>query len=140
MGSAERIDLAHEADRVIGRLSVSPSRRELRREDGQREVLEHRVMQVLIALHRADGGIVTRDELTRSCWDGRIVGDDAINRVISRLRKAADGIGAGSFVIETITKIGYRLVEEGREGASSAPPLARAPSPAARPTRRGFAL
>ena len=140
MGSAERIDLAHEADRVIGRLSVSPSRRELRREDGQREVLEHRVMQVLIALHRADGGIVTRDELTRSCWDGRIVGDDAINRVISRLRKAADGIGAGSFVIETITKIGYRLVEEGREAASSGPPLARGPSPGPRPPRRGFAL
>ncbi|PQM29593.1 hypothetical protein CVO77_01390 [Sphingopyxis lindanitolerans] len=141
MGSVERVDLARQADVIIGRLSVSPARRELTRDDGVREVLEHRVMQVLIALHRADGGIVTRDELTRSCWEGRIVGDDAINRVISRLRKVADGIGAGSFAIETITKIGYRLASSGFEAASPASEAGDAAlSPALRPTRRGFAL
>lgn len=109
MLASPRIDLAHEAGLLVGRLSIDPARRELLRDDGAREVIEHRVMQVLVALARADGAIVTRDELVRTCWDGRIVGDDAINRVIGRLRKAADGIGAGSFRIETVTRIGYRL-------------------------------
>ncbi len=105
----ERIVLAHQPDFVIGRLSIHPSRRALLRDDGLAEVLEHRVMQVLIALAKAQCAIVTRDELILSCWEGRVVGDDAINRVISRLRKTAAGIGVGSFVVETVTKIGYRL-------------------------------
>ena len=47
-----------------------------------------------------------------SCWDGRVVGEDAINRILSRLRAAASGIGAGSFRTETITRVGYRLLRE----------------------------
>jgi DNA-binding winged helix-turn-helix (wHTH) protein/tetratricopeptide (TPR) repeat protein len=109
VAEAERIVLAHEADFVLGRLRVSPARRELIRDDGARAVIEHRVMQVLVALAKAGGNILTRDELTAQCWEGRVVGEDAINRVMSHLRKTAHGIGAGSFEIETITKVGYRL-------------------------------
>lgn len=139
-----KVDLAHEPDFVIGRLTVSPSRREVVRDDGQREVLEHRVMQVLIALSRAGGSIVTRDELIMLCWDGRVVGEDAIHRVISRLRKLATGIGAGSIEIETITKIGYRLSRGHRtEGGPVGSRLGEAqgatsPRTAASPTRRGL--
>jgi DNA-binding winged helix-turn-helix (wHTH) protein/tetratricopeptide (TPR) repeat protein len=109
LAEAVRVVLAHEPEFILGRLEVSPAMRELVRDDGQREVLEHRVMEVLVALARSAGKIVTRDELTERCWQGRVVGVDAINRVISRLRRAADGIGTGSFRIETITKVGYRL-------------------------------
>lgn len=114
MTASRRVDLAHEPAFVVGRLTVAPSRREIVRDDGVREVIEHRVMQVLVALAKANGGIVTRDELVLCCWEGRVVGDDAINRVIGRLRKVADGIGAGSFRIETITKIGHRLTHSGK--------------------------
>ena len=113
MTVSNRVELAHEPDFALGRLTVSPSRREVVRDDGEREVIEHRVMQVLIALSKADGSIVTRDELIMLCWDGRVVGEDSIHRVISRLRKLATGIGAGSIEIETITKIGYRLISDG---------------------------
>src|SRR5690348_866752 len=119
VSASEQIVLAHEPDFVLGRLRVSPARRELVRDDGAREILEHRVMQVLVALAKAEGSIPTRDALTVQCWDARVVGEDAINRVISHLRKAGNGIGAGSFEIETITKIGYRLTgnsADGREG------------------------
>ena len=58
--------------------------------------------------------IVTRDELTERCWDGRIVGDDALNRALSRIRHVAAGIGDGSFKAETIAKVGYRLVVQAR--------------------------
>jgi tetratricopeptide (TPR) repeat protein len=70
-------------------------------------------MQVLVALARANGEILTREALTVLCWDGRIVGEDAINRVMSRLRRLSEGIGGCSFRIETITKVGYRLVVSG---------------------------
>ena len=110
---SDRVDLAKAAAFRVGRLGIHPATREILRDDGEREVVEPRVMQVLVALSRAGGGIVSRDELTSCCWEGRIVGEDAINRVISRLRKVADGIGAGSFRIETVTKVGYRLARPG---------------------------
>ncbi|MBV9558676.1 MAG: winged helix-turn-helix domain-containing protein, partial [Pseudolabrys sp.] len=106
---ATRIELAHHTDFTIGPLMVSPATRCVTRADGASEVLEPRVMQVLVRLAEAGGAIVTRDELVQSCWGGRIVGDDAINRVMSRLRRVAEGVGQDSFRIETITKVGYRL-------------------------------
>src|SRR3546814_6836414 len=76
-------------------------------------------MQVLLALAEARSEIVRREDLTERCWEGRIVGEDAINRVLSRLRRVAEGIGEDSFRIETITKVGYRLVElDDRAGRS----------------------
>ncbi|MDP9423318.1 MAG: winged helix-turn-helix domain-containing protein [Pseudomonadota bacterium] len=125
MNVSSRVELAHEPDFVFGRLTVSPSRRELVCDDGQREVIEHRVMQVLIALSKADGSILTRDELTMSCWSGRVVGEDSIHRVMSRLRKIANGIGGGSFEIETITKIGYRLTSNGDAARPDDAPVAQ---------------
>jgi tetratricopeptide (TPR) repeat protein len=77
-------------------------------------------MQVLVVLARAAGGIVTRDELIGQCWDGRIVGDDAINRVISRIRHVAGDIADGMFSLQTIAKVGYRLVASVAEGSSRA--------------------
>lgn len=131
----DTIDLAHEPGFTLGRVTVLPAQRELVRDDGQREVLEHRVMQVLIALSQSGGAILTRDELMTRCWNGRVVGDDALNRVISRLRRAAEGIGAGSFSVETITKVGYRLVEPGvSEGAPPPAPKAASGAPVSRRT------
>ena len=112
-----RIDLAHQADFAIGDLLVLPSTRELVRGE-ERVIIEPRVMQVLVALHRAAGAVVSKDDLALSCWEGRVVGEDAINRVISRLRKLTDGIAAGAFRVETVTRVGYRMIEEGQSGRS----------------------
>lgn len=105
-----RIDLAHAAPFRIGILDVRPDLRQVTDADGAPEIVEPRVMQVLVALTRAQGAVVSRDDLTHSCWEGRVVGEDAINRVIARLRRLAGGIGANSFTIETVTRVGYRLV------------------------------
>jgi len=103
------IDLAHESDFRIGSLLVSPSTREVARGD-LREMLEPRVMQVLVALYRAAGEVVSRDDLITRCWEGRVVGEDAINRVIGRLRRLSEVDREASFVIETIPRVGYRLM------------------------------
>src|SRR5690242_7011801 len=71
-------------------------------------------MQVLIALVRATGAPVTRDELIAACWSGRFVSSDAVSRVISILRGLAQGIGEDNFAVETLTKVGYRLTERSR--------------------------
>lgn len=67
-------------------------------------------MQVLVVLADANGEVVSRDDLVARCWDGRIVGENAINRVISRVRALGSGFGRNAFVVETIAKVGYRLV------------------------------
>ncbi|MDB5722638.1 MAG: transcriptional regulator, CadC, partial [Alphaproteobacteria bacterium] len=106
------VDLAHAPGFSLGRLSVRPDLRQLvRADDGAEEIVEPRVMQVLVALARARGAIVTRDDLVRDCWSGRIVGEDAINRALSRVRRIEEGIGKGSFALETVTRVGYRLME-----------------------------
>ena len=103
-----RIDLARTPDFQLGKLRARPSLREVWL-DGTREQLEPRVMQVLATLARRAGQVVSRDELVDCCWEGRIVGDDSINRVISKLRRLSEQDGGASFSIETIARVGYRL-------------------------------
>jgi Tol biopolymer transport system component/DNA-binding winged helix-turn-helix (wHTH) protein len=104
----EKIQLAREHDFLLGSLKVSPSTRQLISEQGA-ELVEPRVMQVLVCLTRANGAVVSRDELISACWNGQIVGDDAINRCISRLRKYASKYGLPPFTIDTIPRVGYKL-------------------------------
>lgn len=126
------IDLADEPDFDLGGMHVAPSTRELFGPGG-REVLEPRVMMVLVVLAGQRGHTVSRDHLVDLCWGGLIVGDDAINRVIGKLRKVA--ATSGAFEIETITKVGYLLRERPAEGADGAPVNGRIP--AAGPLKAG---
>lgn len=113
------IVLARERSFRIGAAEFRPATREVLTA-GETSIIEPRVMQLLIALHRAQGAVVDKDQLLQSVWDGRIVGDDAINRVVSRLRGVAESEAGRQFRIETITKVGYRLVSTADETASVA--------------------
>ena len=113
-----RIRLADEGRLRLGALTIEPALRRVAHDDGGAEIVEPRVMQVLVALARAEGRIVSRDELLTACWHGVVVGEDAITRVISRLRRLFDGVGQGAFKLETVTKVGYRLVSTGGTGAA----------------------
>lgn len=99
--------LAHEADFQLGELRVRPSLGEVGA-NGATQHLEPRVMRVLVALVRSEGTVLSRDDLIVRCWDGVIVGDDAVSRIISKLRRLSNHEGAG-FEIETVPRIGYRL-------------------------------
>ena len=110
----ERIDLAREPSFTLGLLEVRPSNREVQA-GAARETLEPRVMQVLVALARRRDEVVSRDDLIAGCWSGRVVGDDAINRCIARLRRLSETYGG--FSLETIARVGYRLTETASEAA-----------------------
>ena len=128
-----RIVLAHEPPIRIGAVMIDPARRRVARDGGGEDILEPRVMQVLVALARAGGDILTRDELMASCWGDVIVGEDALSRVIGRLRRVTESTGSGTFRLETITRVGYRLVREGE--APAAPlPIGPPPRPGERPS------
>jgi hypothetical protein len=59
----------------------------------------------------AAGATVTREELVHACWQGRIVSDDTISRTIAKVRSLARGATPAPFTVETLPKVGYRLVE-----------------------------
>src|SRR5262245_53799709 len=102
------IDLATEPDFMLGALTVRPSTREAVL-DGRAEMLEPRGMQVLTVLARSRGEVVSRDRLVATCWEGRVVSEDAVNRSIAKVRRWA---GPATFALETIPRVGYRIVEQ----------------------------
>lgn len=108
-----RIDLAREADFVLGPLRVRPSRCEVEA-DGVRRVLQRKVMQVLVALAHSTSEVVSQRELVVRCWGGLSVSDDAIGRCIGQLRRLAEQWPQPPFEIETIAGVGYRLDVGGR--------------------------
>lgn len=112
------IDLGREADFQLGGLTVRPSRRELAA-GAERSILEPRVMQALVALARSRGEVVSRDALIAMCWNGRIVGDDAINACVAKVRRA--GEASGAYEIETIPRVGYRLTAGADSPAPATP-------------------
>lgn len=103
------IDLAREPSFALGGLDVRPAKLEVVAGE-RRETLEPRIMQVMVALARQRGAVVSREDLIQSCWGGRIVGEDSINRCIFRLRKLAEQVGG--FTLETVPRVGYRLSED----------------------------
>ncbi len=125
------VDLAHEADFALGAMQVRPSASRVR--VGDRDVrVEPRVMQVLVVLTRAGGATVTRDALIEACWGGRIVSDDAISRIIAKVRALARLSEPPAFVLETLPKVGFQLVADGGATAGAAQP--------SRPRRRRRAI
>jgi DNA-binding winged helix-turn-helix (wHTH) protein/tetratricopeptide (TPR) repeat protein len=130
-----RIDLAGAPDFELGSLRVRPPRRQLVLPDGTVRELEPRVMQVLVALAEARPEVVSRDRLIELCWDGRIVGDDAINRCILALRHLARELEPPPFTIETFPRVGYALVEQKQTAETSQ----QAPSVRPIVTRRALA-
>lgn len=78
---------------------------------GGGERLAPKVMLALIVLSRSKGDTVSRTAFVDQCWEGRIVGDDAVNRIIAQLRRVGEKSG-GAFTIETIPRVGFRLIAQ----------------------------
>ena len=102
------IDLAQQADFDLGSLRVRPATCEVE-VTGETQVVQRRVMQVLVALADARGSVVSQNDLIARCWRGLSVSDDAIIRCVSKLRKLAASYPDDPFSIETIPGVGYRL-------------------------------
>ncbi|HEV2365392.1 MAG TPA: winged helix-turn-helix domain-containing protein [Caulobacteraceae bacterium] len=107
-----RIDLAREPKFALGGLAARPSSCEVVFE-GERRVLQRRVMQVFVALACSPNEVVSQSELISRCWSGLSVTDDAIGRCIGQLRRLAASWREPPFTIETLPGLGYRIDPRG---------------------------
>ena len=68
--------------------------------------LDRSAYDVLLALLRHAGEIVTKDELLEAGWPGRVVSENSLAKAISRLRQA---LGEDGDAIRVVHGYGYRL-------------------------------
>ena len=91
--------------------------------------LGDRAFQVLCVLARAEGALVSKDELMARVWAGHVVEENNLQVQISTLRKALDPEGTGESFIVTVPGRGYRLLGLGDAGSHADRPPAE-PAPA----------
>jgi Tol biopolymer transport system component/DNA-binding winged helix-turn-helix (wHTH) protein len=72
--------------------------------------IEPKVMHVLVELSTRAGEVVPKEGLMRSVWANTFVGDDVLFRCISELRRVFNDNPRSPQVIQTISKMGYRLI------------------------------
>jgi DNA-binding winged helix-turn-helix (wHTH) protein/Tol biopolymer transport system component len=89
--------------------------------------LRPRLMDVLLRLADSPGEVVTRQVLLDEVWPRRLVADEVLSRTIAELRTALSDDAREARYIETLPKIGYRLIA----------PVIRRPAPAANSTTAG---
>jgi Tol biopolymer transport system component/DNA-binding winged helix-turn-helix (wHTH) protein len=93
----------------VGDWLVEPALRQVSRATATKR-LEPRVMDVLLCLAAKPGAVVSREQLEHEVWGGAYIGQDALNRSVSKLRHLLDDDPQSPSVIETIPKAGYRLI------------------------------
>jgi TolB-like protein len=93
----------------LGDWVVRPQRRLIERGD-QSVHIKPKPMSVLECLTAANGAPVSRNELFEAVWPGGIVSDETLTKCVFELRKAFGDTARDSQVIETIPKLGFRLV------------------------------
>ena len=101
------MSVARQSLLAVGERTIDVSAGSLSGPDGVRR-LEPRLVALLVCLDAANGGVVSRGALVEQVWDGRPVGDDAIDSAICRLRSAVGD--RDRRLIQTVPKRGYRLV------------------------------
>ena len=89
--------------------------------------IEPKAMHVLYLLACNAGDTVERGELLRDVWNGRVVVEEALTRIISQLRQAL-GDSQQRRLIQTVPKKGYRLRGEVNWQST---PLPAEPAPSA---------
>jgi predicted ATPase/DNA-binding winged helix-turn-helix (wHTH) protein len=113
----------------FGRFRIVPHRRELLA-DGQPVELGGRAFDVLVALVESHGKVLSKDELMKRVWPGRVVEESVLQVQVSTLRKA---LGSDRDLIQTITGRGYQFRGDIR-GVASAAVSGSVPAPLSPPT------
>ncbi|MCJ8274686.1 MAG: winged helix-turn-helix domain-containing protein [Psychrosphaera sp.] len=93
----------------IGHYVVKPAHNQLER-DGKIIDLEPLAMAMLLLLAEEPGRVIGADELFEKLWQGKVVTDSALHRVVRQLRKAFDDKAASPQYIRTVKKSGYVLI------------------------------
>jgi DNA-binding winged helix-turn-helix (wHTH) protein/Tol biopolymer transport system component len=123
----------------IGAYLLDPGLNALRRDDEEQR-LPPRLVDLLLRLAQSPGQCVTRETLIDEVWERRQVNDEVLSRAIADLRQALGDDARAPRYIETLPKLGYRVVAP-VEVVAAPPPDAAPRVVDAGPERRpgGFA-
>ena len=85
---------------------------DLHRLERENEVvkLEPRVAELLLFMAMRPGESISRSNLMDALWPNMVVGDEALSNAVNKLRKALGDDHHNPLFIETIPKVGYRLI------------------------------
>jgi Tol biopolymer transport system component/DNA-binding winged helix-turn-helix (wHTH) protein len=104
----------------IGEWLVSPEVNALVR-DGVEQRIEPKVMKVLLTLAAEPNHVVSKEKLIATVWPDAFVSDDVLTRCISILRRITGDDAHAPRYIQTVPKVGYRLIALVEE-ADATPP------------------
>jgi len=107
---------------VFGDHHLDIERRELRC-SGELINLEPKAFDLLAFLVRHRHRVVSKDDLLREVWGGRIVSDAALTTRINAVRRALGDSGSAQRLIRTFTGRGIRFVGETAEISDQATPM-----------------
>jgi DNA-binding winged helix-turn-helix (wHTH) protein len=95
----------------FGKFELDLRTRELHN-NGRKLTLQEQPFQILAALLKRPGQLVTRDELTKRLWpsDTFVDFEHSLNKAVNRLREALEDSAEHPRFIETLPRRGYRLI------------------------------
>ena len=94
----------------VGGWLVRPCLNRVADEAGRVTQVQPKIMDVLVLLSGSPGEVVTKERLLGTVWAGTHVTEHVLSRAISELRKIFDDDAQRPRFIETIPKVGYRLI------------------------------
>src|SRR5215475_2818547 len=87
---------------------------------GKHVAIPPKVAELLVALVKAGGKVLTREELLSRLWPDTVVEEGSLTSHISLLRKVLGEHPSGRDLVETIPKRGYRFTGPVRQPSSEA--------------------
>ena len=113
----------------VGEWLVSPELNALTR-DGVEHRIEPKVMKVLLTLAAEPSHVVPKEKLIATVWPDAFVSDDVLTRCISILRRITGDDAHAPRYIQTVPRVGYRLIALVDDAGTTPPePILAEPSP-----------
>ena len=110
---------------TIGDWRVEPLRGAIGSTNGNERHLEPKVMDVFVYLAQHVNDVVTRDDLLDAVWKDHVAADELLTGTVSDLRQALKAADDGRAYIETVPKVGYRLVGDVTPSGDTTAPRSR---------------
>ena len=81
-------------------------------ENGKKSDLEPKVWQLILLFCQHHNKVVSRDEIISQVYNGTIVSDNAVNKLVAKVRKLLGDTPNNARFIRTVPKQGYSLIAE----------------------------
>lgn len=98
------------SDFLLGDVLIEPLRGVISKKGLEERRVEPQIMAVLLRLSQDPGNVVTREDMLSSVWPDCVVNDGVLSKAMSVLRKALGDNARHPIFIQTIPKVGYRLI------------------------------